>query len=599
MEKPLRILIVEDNKSDVEIEKRLLRKEGILFEDTVVDSKEEFIAALTEFIPDLILCDYSMPRFDGMRALLLRKELAPLTPFILVTGSMNEEVAVECMKAGADDYVIKQNLIRLVPAIKAVLQNHETIRLRREAENALRLSEERFRSLYENATIGIYRTSPEGQILMANPSMVEMLGYGSFEELAKQNVLTEGYAGSSQRSEFLSKIELTGQVRGLESEWRTHDGSSIFVSESARLFRDADGNIMYYEGMVEDITSRKHAEEALRQSEIRFRNLYSNMGEGVCLQKLVFDHVGRAVDYKIVSVNKQYETILNLNHEDVVGKLATEVYGTTIPPYLSEYQDVVSSGTPYTFESYYAPLNKHFLISVSPWDKDGFATIFADITDRMQAEEVLRQERLTLRTIIDHIPDAIFVKDANCRKTITNPADLAIMGVDSAEEALGKTDLELFPDENGKMWFNDDFNVIATGQAMLNREGDFVDSKGNHHWQLTSKIPLTDELGVVTGLVGINHDITNRKIAEEQIKQKVKELALSNDELTRFNRLAIGREMRMIELKQHCNRLASQLGIPLPYNLDFLKQELDYTGEKEIQPLHTRNVIKNIESETD
>jgi len=599
MEKPLRILIVEDNKSDVEIEKRLLRKEGILFDDMVVDSKEEFIAALSEFIPDLILCDYSMPRFDGMRALLLRKELAPLIPFILVTGSMNEEVAVECMKAGADDYVIKQNLIRLVPAIKAVLQNHETIRLRREAENALRLSEERFRSLYENATIGIYRTSPEGQILMANPSLVEMLGYGSFEELAKRNLFTEGYGENSQRSEFLSKIELTGQVRGLESEWRTNDGSSIFVSESARLFRDADGNIMYYEGMVEDITSRKHAEEALRQSETRFRNLYSNMGEGVCLQKLVFDHVGRAVDYKIVGVNKQYESILNLNHEDVVGKLATEVYGTILPPYLAEYQDVVSSGIPYTFESYYAPLNKHFLISVSPWDKDGFATIFADITDRMQAEEVLRQERLTLRTLIDHIPDAIYVKDADCRKIITNPADLEIIGVESAEEVLGKTDLDIFPGEKGKLWYSDDLNIINTGQAVLNREGEFVDAKGKQRWHLTSKIPLSDELGVVIGIVGINHDITNRKIAEEQIKQKIKELALSNDELTRFNRLAIGREMRMIELKQHCNRLATQLGIPVPYNLDFLKQDLDHPGEKEIQPLHTRNVIKNIESETD
>jgi CheY-like chemotaxis protein len=133
MESHLRILIVEDNYSDVEIEKRLLRKEGITFDDRVVETKDDFITELAEFKPDLILCDYSMPSFDGMRALLLRKELAPLTPFILVTGSMNEEVAVECMKAGADDYVLKQNLIRLVPAIKATLEKREVLRLRHEA----------------------------------------------------------------------------------------------------------------------------------------------------------------------------------------------------------------------------------------------------------------------------------------------------------------------------------------------------------------------------------------------------------------------------------------------------------------------------------
>jgi PAS domain S-box-containing protein len=580
MEKPLRILFVEDNKSDVEIEKRLISKEGIHFVDENIDTKEDFIAALSGFDPDIILCDYAMPRFDGMRALLLRKELAPLTPFILVTGSVNEEVAVECMKAGADDYVIKQNLIRLVPAIKAALEKKESNRLRREAEEALRASEERFRSLYENATIGIYRTTPEGQVLMANPCLIEMLGYSSFEELSKISLFKDGYIEENHRKEFQEKIAVKGELRGLESAWKRHDGSIIYVSESSRLFTDENGQPLYYEGMVEDITSRKRAEEALRQSEERFRNLYTHMAEGVCLQKLVFDHAGRAVDYKIVSVNRQYETILNLKQEDVVGKLATEVYGTGVAPFLYEYQEVVRTGIPYSFESYYEPMNKHFLISVSPWDTDGFATIFADITDRIQAEDILRQERLTLRTLIDHIPDTIYVKDAEARKVIANPADLEVIGKASESDIVGKNDLEIFPGEIGERGYNDDMIVIKTGQPVLNREEDFVDTHGKHRWLLTSKIPLTDEMGTVTGLVGIGHDITNRKQAEEQIKQKVKELAQSNDELTRFNRLAIGREMRMIELKQNCNRLAAQLGIPLPYNLDFLNEDMNPEGYK-------------------
>ena len=168
MEKPLRILIVEDNTSDVEIVKRLLNKGGFHFTDKVVDSKEEFLSAMADFEPELILCDYSMPRFDGMRALLIRKEMAPLTPFILVTGSVNEEVAVECMKAGADDYVLKQNLIRLVPAVKAALEKQQTIRMRQEAEAALRISEERFKQIAEVAGEFIWEVDSTGLYTYVN-----------------------------------------------------------------------------------------------------------------------------------------------------------------------------------------------------------------------------------------------------------------------------------------------------------------------------------------------------------------------------------------------------------------------------------------------
>jgi len=242
-------------------------------------------------------------------------------------------------------------------------------------------------------------------------------------------------------------------------------------------------------------------------------------------------------------------------------------------------------------------MNKHFRISVSPWDKDGFATIFTDITDRIRSEETIRQERFLLRTLIDHIPDTIYVKDAEGHKIIANPADLEIVGVASEAEVIGKTDLEIFSNDVGQRGYNDDLEIVKTGQPVLNREEDFIDGNGFHRWLLTTKIPLTDEQGSITGLVGIGHDITSRKHSEEQIKLKVKELAASNEELTRFNRLAIGREMRMIELKQHCNRLATQLGIAAPYNLDFLKQDFSVSGDKPVPPVPTEKEKKNVDTE--
>jgi PAS domain S-box-containing protein len=215
------------------------------------------------------------------------------------------------------------------------------------------------------------------------------------------------------------------------------------------------------------------------------------------------------------------------------------------------------------------------------------------------AEEGLRQERMMLRTMIDHIPDSIFVKDAQARKIIANPADLRIMQVATEADAIGKTDIEIYEGEFGQAWYNEDMTVLSTGQPILNQEGYYFDENGNKRWQVASKIPLKDEAGNIIGLVGIGHDITKQRQAEEEIRQKVKELALSNDELTRFNRLAIGREMRMIELKQHCNRLAAQLGLAEPYNLDFLNQDFSMKYDAKTASIPVKNTNLKTDSESD
>ena len=140
---------------------------------------------------------------------------------------------------------------------------------RRQVEEVLRVNEERFKGIFENSLVGIYRTSPDGKILMANPAIVKMLGYNSFEELAQINLEEYGFPQEQPRSEFLKQIEEKGQVVGFESVWCKKDGSTLFVRESAKSIRDKDGNTIYYEGTVEDVTERKKAEDALRKSDAR------------------------------------------------------------------------------------------------------------------------------------------------------------------------------------------------------------------------------------------------------------------------------------------------------------------------------------------
>ena len=137
---------------------------------------------------------------------------------------------------------------------------------RRRTSEALRESEERFRSLFENTAIGVYRTTPDGRLLLANPAVVRMLGYSSFGEIAQRNLEEEGYAPGYPRSDFKRRIERDGQIAGLESAWVKCDGSTLFVRESAKAIRDEAGNTLHYEGTVEDITDRKRAEDALQRA---------------------------------------------------------------------------------------------------------------------------------------------------------------------------------------------------------------------------------------------------------------------------------------------------------------------------------------------
>ncbi len=138
---------------------------------------------------------------------------------------------------------------------------------KRRSEDALRASEMRYRNLFEQNPTGIYRTTPEGRVVMANPTLIRMLGYGSMEELASIDIEADGVESAYERSRFRELIDRDGEVRGLEASWLKKDRSVIFVRENARAVRDASGAVIYYEGTVEDITDRKRLEQQLQQAQ--------------------------------------------------------------------------------------------------------------------------------------------------------------------------------------------------------------------------------------------------------------------------------------------------------------------------------------------
>ncbi|MFA5850582.1 MAG: AAA family ATPase [Bacteroidales bacterium] len=138
-----------------------------------------------------------------------------------------------------------------------------------------------------------------------------------------------------------------------------------------------------------EIAERKRTEEALRESENRFHSLFDSMVEGVALHELVFEGE-KPVNYRIIDVNKHFEKIIGITREQVAEKLCTDAYGTTTPPYFEEYVAVATNKTPIYFESYFADMDKHFAISATPWQENGFATIFTDISARKQTEDEIK-----------------------------------------------------------------------------------------------------------------------------------------------------------------------------------------------------------------
>jgi len=214
--------------------------------------------------PCIDLCQYDRRRFTGVTL----KEIILNHPLI----SFQDGVYQNFYYFPPEEYFDPRRAeLEVDRWLKNLIDGHSAL-------EALEENAERFRSLYQNSTIGLYRTTPDGRILLANPTLVRMLGYDSFEELSQRNLEKDGFEPSYPRSKFIEKIEKDGEVYGLESAWKRRDGSIIYVRESARAIRDASGRTLFYDGTVEDITEKKLAEEkllsSLQEKEVLLKELH-------------------------------------------------------------------------------------------------------------------------------------------------------------------------------------------------------------------------------------------------------------------------------------------------------------------------------------
>jgi len=430
---------------------------------------------------------------------LMRKDGSPFSA--LVTGVP--------LQIGEEEYV--QGII-------------ENITERKRAEHQLRRSEEKYRQLIETMPDGVYRSSHDGKFLEVNQALVNILGYNSKDELMAVDIKADLYFSHEDRDR-ITAMERTNKTAVYRLKRK--DGSEIWVEDHGRYVEDEEGNVQYHDGVVRDVTERRQADEALRRERNLLRTLIDSLPKSV---------------YIYVKDNQSRYVINNLSHlnslgahrqEDVIGKTAFDFYGSDdAEQFIADEREVILTGVPLIdkeeilLDSVDGKKRYHLTTKVPLRDSAGSVVglvgMSSDITERKHAEEELRRERNLLRTLIDSLPKSVFVfiVDTQCRYMINNRAHLESLGVERQEDVTGKTAFNFHSDECAREYDTEEKEVMRTGKPLLDKEEIVLGkTNGKPKYYLTSKVPFRDSSGAVIGLVGMSSDITDRKLAEEQLRK--------------------------------------------------------------------------------
>ena len=315
----------------------------------------------------------------------------------------------------------------------------------------------------------------------------------------------------------------SGQPSQVEYRVVWPDGSVRWLRESVRVARRPDGQTLQLDGILTDFSERKQADARLQEERLLLRTLMEALPETIYFK----DAQGAYL-------------VDNAAHRDLLGAASEdEVRGKTVfdffPPELAERYDAddaatLAGGLPVqnlveaiplrTGESRLFEFTKVPLRDASG-DLFGLVCIGRDVSEQREAERALAHERNLLRTVMDNLPDHIFVKDLDSRFVVANAATLDTLGVKSPDDVVGKTDFDFLPRERAEQFFANERLILETGEPMIDREELLIDAGGTARWLATTKVPLRDEAGEVVGLVGISHDISERRTMESELRRAV------------------------------------------------------------------------------
>ena len=521
--KNLKILFVEDVPSDVELAILELKKENLVFDYRTVCSRTDLETALKEFKPDLVISDYLMPSFNGLQALAVVKEYNNFIPFILFTGSVNEETAVECIKAGAEDYIIKEHMTRLPFVVKETLDQVEAKKEKRASELLLIENEEKLQSIIRAAPVGIGMVSNR-IIVEVNDALCNMIGFERSDLIGKSSEIfypTKEEYDIVGREKY-QQIDEKG-IGSVETRFKRKDGTIInIVLSSAPL--DTSNYLKGVTFTALDITLKKQADMALKASEERFRSIAENLKDVIFLADKegmirYISPASRLFDYspeECIGKNfvdfladgekeKAMPVFINaLNSVNISENVSLVFKKKDGSPFIAEL-----SGSPYKFEN----------------ETIGVLGLLRDVTDKMYKEIELRK----LSRAVNQSPVSIVITDLYGNIEYVNPKLCEITGY-SKEELLGKNPRVLSSGEKTPQEYRQFWDTINAGNEW---RGEFHNRKknGDLYWESASVSSIKNERDEITHFIGIKEDITSRKNLEAatlESEKRYRELFINN-----------------------------------------------------------------------
>ena len=531
MGKPLRVLMVEDSEDDVLLMIRALKKGGY---DPVYERVETAMAmreALQKKTWDVILCDYKMPQFSGLAAISLLTETSMDIPLIIVSGTIGEELAAECMRLGAHDYIIKSNLSRLSSAIERELKNAESRREQKRSQEARRSERIMLARTEGIAHIGSW----EWDVATDTVSWSDEL-FRIFQRDPREGAPSFAEHPAFYHPDDMARLQQAveaavtdGTPYELELRAIRKDGATRVCVARGVADMKLGGRAVHLFGSLQDITERKRAEEALKESENQYRLLADNIHDVIFVfdMNLNYTYVSPSIKAlrgyepeEVVEKQTSFDALLTPSSRDLAISTMSEVLELE----KSDHKDITMSRT-LELElrrkdgtTVWAEVKLSFIRDENQ-QAVGILGVSRDITERKRADDELLRTNTLLDSIVEHIPNMIFLKDAKeLRFLLFNRAGEDLLGY-PREDMLGKNDYDFFPKDQADFFTEKDRAVIQ-GKEVADIPEEFLQTRNKGERTLhTMKVPILNAEGKPEYLLGISEDITVRKRVEAELKQ--------------------------------------------------------------------------------
>lgn len=496
-----------------------------------VQSEKEFENAVRNFKPDLILCHYTSPTFDGRTAFAIKEKLVPEIPFIFISESIGEENAIALIKNGVTDFVLKERLVTLVDKINRALEEVAVHKLKGEHKKSeekkaqeLFQKEAKFRAFFENSMDGMLLTVTDGQILAANPAACEIF------QMTEQEIINAGRFGLVDTTDPRLKILLEERQRCGRAEGEltlVHKDGSTFPGElTSVMFKDANGE-QRTSMIVRDITQRKETEQklsftanALQQTFNDLNRILDSSLDVICS----FDEEGR-----FVSANAASESLLGYKPEELIGKSFIDFIYLEDIEKTNKAITTIKGGMPVTiFENYYIHKDGRIVpvLWSSRWDKKDklFYCIAKDASDKKDLEKAYVVERQRFLDLYSQAPSCMgILKGPDYVYELANDLYLKLI---EKKDVIGKTVKEVLPELEAQGIFGFLDNVYKTGETFTANEmlvkfdyygnGQLVDTYLNFIYQAHR-----DNNGAIDGILFFANDVTEQVLSRKKIEENV------------------------------------------------------------------------------